>query len=253
MIEWTDDAIVLSARPHGEGAAILQLLTRRHGRHAGLVRGGASRRMRGVLQPGNAVVAHWRARLAEHLGACTVELVQNRWAQWFDDPERLAGLDAICAVSEASLPEREPLEPVHEAATAFLDHLDAELWPALYVRWEIGLLGALGYGLDLSSCAVTGETDELVYVSPRSGRAVSRRGGEPYRDKLLPLPAFLLGKRAPTHADLLDGLELTGQLLRRHVLNPANRDLPPARLRLVDRIRHSSTISMHSDADQEVT
>lgn len=253
MIEWTDDAIVLSARPHGEGSAVLQLLTRTHGRHAGLVRGGGSRRMKGVLQPGNAVAVQWRARLAEHLGSCTVELTRNHWADWLEDADRLCGLDAICAVSEASLPERESHEGVYQGVQAFLRHLGEDLWPALYVRWEIGLLGALGYGLDLASCAVTGASDDLVYVSPRSGRAVSRQGGEPYREKLLPLPAFLLGRRMPTPADVVDGLDLTGHLLRRHVLHPANRDLPASRLRLVDRMQRSATISMNPEAHQEVT
>lgn len=238
-MRWTDDAIVLSARKHGESSTVVHLFTRHHGCHAGLVRGGTGRRMRGVLQPGNDVRATWRARLEEHLGNLSVELVRARAARLLDDPLRLAALSAACAMCEIALPEREAHISVFESLDALLGTLDGEgeTWAAGYVRWELGLLGALGFGLDLSSCAATGRTTELVYVSPRSGRAVSVSAGEPYRDKLLALPGFLLDPLAPATArDLLAGLSLTEHFLVEHLLAPHGVAMPPARTRLVDRL-----------------
>ena len=245
-MDWSDQGIVLSARRHGESAAIVSLLTLAHGRHAGLVRGGSGKRLRGVLQLGNELSASWRARLAEHLGSYTVELLRARAAPLLAQPDRLAALSAAAAVTEAALPEREPHPKIYEAFLALLEALAGEaLWPAVYVRFELGLLAELGFGLDLGSCASTGETEDLAYVSPRSGRAVSAAAGAPYAERLLPLPAFLLGRHeGPLGArDVLDGLRLTGFFLERQVFLPHGRREPAARIRLVERFARTSTTS----------
>ena len=254
-MDWTDDGIVLSARKHGESSAIAQLLTKNHGRHAGLVRGGIGRKLRGVLQPGNQVIGTWRARLAEHLGTFTVEPTRARAAGFLSDSRRLAGLSAACAVAEVVLPEREPHLGAYDGMLALLDGIEhSESWPLMYVQWEAGLLAELGFGLDLSSCARTGAETGLAYVSPRSGRAVSESSAASYRDRLLRLPAFLVargrgvGDSAPTAPEKLqsaiaDGLALTGYFLEQHVLTDRNPALPPARTRLVERISRSTTTS----------
>jgi len=242
-MEWVDEGFVLSARPYGEGSAILHALTRSHGRHAGLVRGGASSRLRGTLQPGNAVDLVWRARLADQLGNYSCELKRSHAAPWFDDQARLAAVGAACAVAEAALPEREPHPAVFDGLGALLGCLDSEAWPAAYVGWELGLLAELGFGLDLAACASTGGNDDLAFVSPRTGRAVSASAGEPWRDRLLPLPGFLIGRGNLTDEAVAAGLDLTGHFLERHVMHPANRALPAARTRLVDCFRRRDTIS----------
>jgi DNA repair protein RecO (recombination protein O) len=236
-LEWSDDAVVLSVRPHGETSAILEALTRSHGRHLGLVRGGASRRTRPVLQPGNTLHLHWRARLNEHLGNFSAELVKARAGDMLDRREALAGLNAFTAVAAAALPEREAHAPVFAAATVLLDAMQDEdfvHWGALYVRWEAGLLDELGFGLDLSRCAATGASENLSYVSPRSGRAVSAGAGAIYKERLFALPAFLLGSQNadPSAADVQAGLKLTGHFLLDRVLEPHGRAMPQARLRL---------------------
>lgn len=240
-MEWTDEAIVLAARPHGESAAVAILLTRDHGRHAGLVRGGLSGRGRGALQPGNLVLATWRARLAEHLGAFSLELAGSHAAELFDDPLRLAGLAAACAVAERGLPEREPHPRVFAGLAALIDAMRdpslGDLWVAAYVRWELGLLADLGFGLDLAACAATGTNDDLAYVSPRTGRAVSLSAGEPYRDRLLALPDFLVGRGGGDGEDLAKGLALTGHFLERHVYHTQGEESPAARGRFVSRFR----------------
>lgn len=242
-MEWSEDGIVLSARKHGESAAIVQLLTRDHGRHAGLVRGGAGRKARGIYQPGNRVAAIWRARLAEHLGNYSCELLASLAAGLLDDPVRLAGLASACALTETVLPEREPHPAVHDGLAALLADLDdaagdgAAAWAQTYVRWELTLLAELGYGLDLSACAATGRNDELAWVSPKSGRAVSLSAGEPYRDRLLPLPSFLLDGGEAGPGEIEQGLALTGHFFARHVFAPHGRRLPAARTRLAARLR----------------
>jgi len=220
-MDFTDDAIVLSARRHGEANLVLSALTREHGRHLGLVKGGASRRQRPLLEIGNLLKVTWRARLEEQLGNFTVEPLGAVAATLLDDPLRLAALSAACAVADVVLPEREPHEDVYRATAALIDAISAATdWPAAYVRWELALLAALGFGLDLSKCAATGETADLVYVSPKTGRAVSRAAGQGYHDRLLPLPLFLIDAAAtPDTADLLAGLRLTGYFLDRHVLH----------------------------------
>lgn len=243
-MEWSEEGIILATRPHGEAAAIIEVLTCGHGRHAGLVRGGNARRLRAVLEPGNQVHVRWRARLADHLGNFTVEPVFNRAAALIGDPLKLAGLTSACAVAQLSLPERAPHPAVYDSLTLLLDMM-AELdeWGALLVRWELGLLETLGFGLDLSKCAATGSPEGLVYVSPRTGRAVSRAAGEPYKDRLLPLPSFLLGAQMaaepPTAREIEDGLALTGFFLSRHLFEPQGKKMPPARYRLRERLGKS--------------
>jgi DNA repair protein RecO (recombination protein O) len=231
-MEWRDRGIVLSARPHGEGGLILQLLTEHHGRHAGLVRAGAGPNRRGLYQPGNLVTAAWRARLAEHLGHFACEPLRATAALYLDDPPRLAALSSACAVLEAALPERQSHPAIHAGAVALIEALAWPYWAAAYVRWEVGLLAALGYGLDLATCAVTGVPDALSHVSPRTGRAVSAGAAEPYRDRLLPLPAFLSGAGEADPAAIQQGLELTGYFLERYVFAATERDMPAARRRL---------------------
>lgn len=243
-MNWSDEGYVLSVRRHGEAAAIVNLLTRAHGRHAGLVRGGMGRRLRGVLQPGNRVAAEWRGRLAEHLGTYTVEALRDHAAGLLSDGDRLAGLTAAAAVTEAALPEREPHETIHDGFAVLLEALaGTRAWPAVYVRFELGLLAELGFGLDLSHCAATGNTEDLTYVSPRSARAVSSEAAAPYKDKLLPLPPFLLNGSVdePSRQDVLDGLRLTGHFLETAVFAPHNRPLPGARERLLERIARHET------------
>jgi DNA repair protein RecO (recombination protein O) len=236
-MEWSDDAVVLSVRAHGESSAILEALTRSHGRHLGLVRGGNSRRLRPVLQPGNAVRLNWRARLSEHLGSFTAELDRARAGALMEGREALIGLNALTAVAGAALPEREAHESVFEVAQILLDAMMEDglaHWGPLYVRWEVGVLEALGFGLDLSACAATGTLDDLRYVSPRSGRAVSGEAGAPYAGRLFALPGFLLGSQNGDVAtgDLAAGLALTGHFLLERVLRPQEKDMPGARLRL---------------------
>ncbi|MEL6677785.1 MAG: DNA repair protein RecO [Pseudomonadota bacterium] len=213
-MEWRDDAILLSARPHGENAAIIEVLTPDHGRHAGVVRGGTSRKMTPHLQPGAQLTVEWRARLEEHIGAFRVEPVRSRAAALMGDRAALATLTAICALVQNAVPEREPIPDLYRYTEALLDRMAEPGWAADYVRWEMFLLEELGYGLDLSECAATGATGDLCYVSPRTGRAVSRAGAGTWADKLLPLPSFLRENVAPTDADIADGLRLTGFFLR---------------------------------------
>jgi DNA repair protein RecO (recombination protein O) len=243
-MEWSDDAIILSVRPHGETSVIVEALSHTHGRHLGLVRGGDSRRSRPTLQPGNGVHLHWRARLAEHLGNYSVELMRARAGEMLESRDRLLGLNAFTSVASVALPEREPHDTVYEAAEILLDAIlteDFTHWAPLFVRWEAGLLEALGFGLDLSQCAATGSLDDLTYVSPKSGRAVSRSAGEPYRDRLFRLPGFLLGSQnaEPSMADIAEGLRLAEYFLLDRVLQPHGRGVPPARLRLNERAGES--------------
>jgi DNA repair protein RecO (recombination protein O) len=237
-MEWNDDSIVLSARKHGESSAIVTLMTREHGRHAGLVRGGSGRRARGIYQPGNRLTARWSARLAEHLGSLSCELTEAVAANLMSDALKLAGLSAACAMAETALPEREPHAPIFEGLSALLGALHETGWPSAYVKWELGLLKELGFGLDLSACAATGVTDNLAYVSPKSARAVSAEAAEPYKKSLLILPPFLLspGAAGPP-GEVVDGLTLTGHFLERHVYGHQSHQLPPARQRLYERLR----------------
>jgi DNA repair protein RecO (recombination protein O) len=233
-MQWTDEGIVLGVRRHGEASAILELMTREHGRHLGLVRGGAGSRMRPVLQPGNVVAVVWRARLDEHLGHYTVEALRLRAAVVFGAAHAVYGVSHVAALVRL-LAERDPHPDIHAALELILDHIEsAEMVAALAVRFELQLLSELGFGLDLSKCAATGTDADLVYVSPRSGRAVSRTAGEPWRDKLLRLPAFLADADAvPSADDIADGFVLTGHFLAAHVLDPRGAALPPERERFI--------------------
>ena len=235
-MQWVDEAIVLGVRRHGEASAILEVMTREHGRHLGLVRGAAGIRLRPVLQPGNRVSVTWRARLDEHLGNYAVEGLDLAAAQFLDASHALYGLAHMAALCRL-LPERDPHPQIHATLEGVLDSLlDARLAGASMARFELQLLSELGFGLDLASCAATGATAELVYVSPKSGRAVSRVAGEPWRDKLMPLPAFLAEDgpaEPPSAADLAGGFEVTGFFLLRHVLEPGGLALPDARASFV--------------------
>lgn len=238
-MEWTDEGIVIAVRAYGETSAILQLITRDHGHHAGVVRGGKSRRLRGILQPGNKVRATWRARLSDHLGVFTVEPLTSRVAVLMTDAAAMDGLSAACAVAVSVLPEREPHTSVFDAFDMLVGSLEEKgVWPALFVRWELGLLQELGFGLDFSACAVTGQANDLTHVSPRSGRAVCAEAAKPYKDKLMPLPPFLLQSRTESisNEDIERGLRITGHFLERRVLAPHGGRLPPARDRLLDRL-----------------
>jgi DNA repair protein RecO (recombination protein O) len=241
-MQWTDEGIVLSVRPHGETAAIAELLTREHGRHLGLVHGGRSRRLRPVLQPGNAVRAVWRARLPENLGVMTVEAETSYAAAAMSDRLALLGLSSACYLARL-LPERDPHPEVYESLREIMAALlEPDVWPVLLVRWELALIGELGFGLDLSRCAASGARGSLRYVSPKSGRTVSAEAGAPYHDKLLPLPPFLAGDDAPpTRADICAGLRLTGYFLEKWVLAPAEMHLPDARLRLLRQMEKAAS------------
>jgi DNA repair protein RecO (recombination protein O) len=236
-MEWADEAIVLSVRPYGETSAIVEALTHLHGRHLGLLHGGASRKARAMLQPGNSLHITWRARLNEHLGSLYAEPLRVRAGALLERRDALIGLNAFAAMAGAVLPEREAHVGVYGAAEVLLDAIaerDFAHWAPLYVRWEAGLLEELGFGLDLSRCAAAGTVDDLIYVSPRSGRAVSREGGQAYADRLLKLPPFLLGSQnaEPSAADIVEGLKLSAYFLLERVLQPHGKDLPQSRVRL---------------------
>jgi DNA repair protein RecO (recombination protein O) len=237
-MQWSDEGFVLGARPHGEGSAVVSLLTREHGRHAGLVRG-ASGRGRALAQPGTRVAAIWRARLADHLGSFTLEALGSDLAVILEDRGRLAALGAACAVADAVLPERHPYPRLHGTFGRLLAAIGdegapgADAWGEAFVRWEVVLLDELGFGLDLGACAVTGTHANLSHVSPRSGRAVSSEAAAPYRDRLLPLPGFLVGGGPADGDSIAQGLRLTGSFLERHAFAPHGRKLPAARHRLL--------------------
>lgn len=237
MPEWTDQAIILSTRPHGESSAIVNLLTADHGRQVGLVRGGQSAKTRGSLQMGNQIDVSWRARLEDHLGTMQIDVQTAPAALILDDALRLAGLASVCAIMQACLPEREPARPVFDATKSVLDMITStELgdgWIGGYVRWELGMLSVAGYALGLERCGVTGESDGLAYVSPRTGVAVTKAGAGIHADRLLCLPAFLGGESQKTfEQDLLDGMQLTGHFLERRVFGLNHQPLPPPRERL---------------------
>lgn len=236
-MEWDDEAIVLSLRRHGEHGGIACLLTRSHGRHAGLVHGAQSKANRAVAQPGNQVRAWWKGRLAEQLGTLRLEVLHAHAGAMLDDPARLNALSAACALAELALPERQPHPGAYAALAALLGALGAESWPSIYVHFEVALLRDLGFGLDLTACAVTGATADLGYVSPKSGRAVARAAAGRWQDKLLALPRFLVEGGEGGTADIHDGLRLTGFFLERHVLGAHHSPMPAARIRLVDRFR----------------
>jgi DNA repair protein RecO (recombination protein O) len=239
-MEWEAPAIVLDARPYGEGGAIVTLFTEAQGRHAGLARGGASRGQQGLWQPGNLVEARWVGRLADQLGNVSGEMVHPAAALAMDDPLALALLASACAIAADALPEREAHPRLFTGLVSLIGHLAGGPEAVLgdYIRWEALLLAELGYGLDLASCAATGSTEELVFVSPKTGRAVSAAAGAPYAERMLPLPAFLRDPaiEADDPEDWIAGLRTTGHFLARDVFGGRHRPMPEARLRLADRV-----------------
>jgi DNA repair protein RecO (recombination protein O) len=236
-MQWTDEGVVLGVRRQGETHVILELMTREHGRHLGLVRGGRGSRMRPVLQPGNQVRATWRARLDEHLGYFHVEALELRTAALFKASHAVFGV-AYLGVLCRLLPERDPHPEIHRTVTEILDRIDDRVVTAVnMVRFELKLLAELGFGLALDRCAVTGEANDLMFVSPKSGRAVSAGAGAPYKDKLLRLPSFLCNEHAtPAAGELADGFRLTGFFLARQVLDPRGKPHSEARGHFLDAV-----------------
>jgi DNA repair protein RecO (recombination protein O) len=233
-MQWTDEGIVIGVRRHGEASAILELMTREHGRHLGMVRGGFGTRMKPILQTGNSVSANWRARLDEHLGNYTVEALRQRASNFFGAPHAIYGVTHLAALMRL-LPERDPHADLYEVFEGILDRLENPVVAApMVARFELQMLTELGFGLDLEQCASTGATDDLIYVSPKSGRAVSRTAGEPWADRMLRLPDFLRdGEREPAGRDLADGFALTGFFLARHVLEPRGLSLTDERAHFI--------------------
>lgn len=232
-MEWQDEGTLISSRLHGETSAIVEVFTARHGRHAGVVRGGASRKVAATLQPGTQVAVQWRARLDDHLGVFTLEPLRSR-AGLMEDRLALAGLNAICAMLRFALPEREPHGVLYDRTQTLLAALAQRDWPADYLRWELALLEELGFALDLSRCAVTGSREDLAFVSPKTGRAVSRTGAGDWVARLLPLPQGMLGQGPVSGLELAQGLAITAHFLGRElsVLHRGHA-LPEARERLV--------------------
>lgn len=244
-MEWAGEGVVLSTRPYGETSAIVEAFTLEHGRWLGLVRGARGRRLAPVVQIGNVVSLEWRARLSEQLGVFVPELLEPYAARVLDDPFALTGAMSLCALSRL-LPERTPHTGLYAGLKHVLAHLvESRIWPALAASWELALLEDLGFGLELDHCAATGVREDLIYVSPKSGQAVCATAGEPYKDKLLPLPAYLRRRApgapvlAPSAQDITNAFTLTGYFLEKRVFAPSGNGLPEARLRLVSYLSHA--------------
>ena len=237
-MQWEDEAILLSARRHGEGALVLQVFTPYHGRHGGLVRGGASRKNRPTYQPGNHLAITWRARLVDQLGSVTAELITPNAALVMDRPVRLAALMSACALVEKALPDRDPHPDLYNLLRQLIDTLTtSSVWATDYVRFELAMLTDLGFGLDLSPDADLVSDADLVYVSPRTGRAVTREKAKGYEDRVLPLPGFLVGRYDDdVNAAVRDGLRLAGHFLELHLFAALDRPVPEARQALVDKL-----------------
>ncbi|NVK15319.1 MAG: DNA repair protein RecO [Rhodobacteraceae bacterium] len=235
-MEWRDHGILLSVRRHGESSAIIDVFTEEHGRHAGVVRGGGSRRMAPILQPGAQLDVTWRARLEDHLGSYQAEPLRSRAAAALSGRLALAGLNTVTALLSFCLPEREPHAGLYTRSEQLLDLLGNEdLWLLAYLRWEMALLEEMGFGLDLSACAVTGSRFGLAYVSPKTGRAVSREGAGDWADRLLPLPPVMLGLGDAEDAEIVQALRTTGHFLEAHLAPSLGNHPPPeARARLLD-------------------
>ncbi|MBN9888645.1 DNA repair protein RecO [Salipiger abyssi] len=241
-MDWRDTGILLSARRHGESSAILEIFTAEHGRHMGVLRGGASRRIAPSLQPGAQLDVTWRARLEDHMGAYTVEPQRSRAATAMSDRLSLAGLNAVVALLAFCLPEREAHPALYARSEQLLDLLgERELWPLAYLRWEMALLEEMGFGLDLSACAVTGINEPLDYVSPRSGRAVSAIGAGDWAARLLPLPPVLRGEGNAPDAEIVTALSTTGYFLEHKLAHELrDRPLPAARALFVERLERQA-------------
>ena len=239
-MEWTSEGVIVSVRKYGENSVIIDTLTPTHGRHLGVVRGGASRKMAATLQPGSQVKLEWRARLEEHLGNFRVEQLESR-SDMFDDRLRLAALSSICSIVTFSFPERMPVAELYNSTLNLMDTLNTGGdWKPLYALWELQVLEEMGFGLDLTSCAVTNVTQDLIYVSPKSGRAVSRKAAGEWKERLLPLPSFLRNKfETANHEDILNSLKTTGHFLSSWLATSlGERKLPEARNRLISRLEN---------------
>ncbi|AEI95358.1 DNA repair protein RecO [Roseobacter litoralis] len=235
-MEWREEGILLSTRRHGESAAIIEVFTPSHGRHAGVVRGGTSRKIAPILQPGAQLDLTWRARLEDHIGSFHVEPVRSRAAAAMGDRLALAGLNAVTALLGFCLPEREAHRALYLETERLLDLLEeGELWPLAYLRWEVQLLHEMGYALELDQCAVTGQRDDLIYVSPKSGRAVSAQGAGDWAERLLPLPPILRGVGGGPDAEIAQAFVTTGYFLTEHLARDlGGKPLPEARARFVE-------------------
>ena len=244
-MEWTDEAIVLGTKRHGEAAVLLEVMTRGHGRHTGLVRGGRSRRMQPVLQPGNSLTVTWRARLENHMGQFTAELITSRAAALMERPLGTYGMQFIAELTRL-LPERDPHPYLYQALGVIVDEFrEGDVAGELMVRYELALLSELGFGLDLSRCAATGSEHDLIYVSPKSGRAVCREAGKPYHDRMLPLPGFLRGQAASNRLgfdELAQGFAISGFFLDRHFYQPTGRSAPDLRESFINAVRRDLTL-----------
>lgn len=241
-MDWRDQGVLLSVRKHGESSAIVEVFTAEHGRHAGVVRGGTSRKIAPILQPGAQLDVSWRARLEDHIGTFSVEPLQSRAAAIMGDRMALAGLNATTALLGFCLPERASYPALYERSITLFDLLGtSEAWPLAYLRWELALLDEMGFGLDLSACAVTGSLEDLAYVSPKTGRAVSAEAAGEWADKLLALPDCLLGHGSGELAGIGEGLATTGYFFKTKLApQMGDRPLPQARQRLVDTIARYS-------------
>ncbi len=238
-MEWRDEGILLSARKHGESSAIIEVFTAAHGRHAGVVRGGTSRKVAPLLQPGAQLDVTWRARLEDHIGSFQVEPLRSRAAAAMGDRLSLAGLNAVTGLLVFCLPEREPHRALYRESERLVDLLGhPDIWPLAYLRWELCLLNEMGYALSLDACAVTGRNEDLVFVSPKSGRAVSRSAAGAWADRLLPLPAVLRGQGTGPDDEVAEGLVTTGYFLRERLAHDLGEtSLPSARDRFVEAFR----------------
>jgi len=236
MINWEDAAVVLGQRKHGETDVIVSALTRDHGRHSGLVKGGVSRKLRGVLEPGTVVSVRWRARLEDHLGNYTCELQHSVSPEVLTSSGRLAALVSMCGLLEIALPEREPHADLYDLFVAVLANLVEEDWAAYYADFERGLLESLGFGLHLEECVATGAKDDLIYVSPKSGCAVCASAGAPYHSKMLPFPDIFRRKGTAKPSDVVAGLSVTGYFLQQHIFDTLKQPFPDAREQLIKRL-----------------
>lgn len=245
-MEFQSQGFITSVRPHGDASAVVSVLTPDKGRYCGYVKGAMAKKYRGVLDSGNAVEFRWFSRLEDNLGSMTVELIKPHASDYMDDAVKLSALQSICAMIDMCLPERENHPAVYEGMRVFIDHLDSDVWAETYVFLEMALLKELGFGLDLLACAATGQidgtgNDQLAYISPKTGRAVSLSAGEPYKDKLLPLPPFLIGRASDDRKDILDGLEVMEYFFTHRVFSQTYQVMPDARLRFIQRF--SKTIA----------
>lgn len=250
MENWQDQGIVLSARAHGENGAVVSLLTEGQGRHAGYVRGAQGSKMRGTLEVGNLVDARWQSRTSDSLGSFTLELSKNHTAHFMQDALKLSALQSACALCDEALPEREAHPGLYHGLNALFDTLESEIWAAAYVMWEIAFLKELGFSLNLKDCAGGGDEANLAYVSPKTGRAVSREAGAPYKERLLHLPDFLKpAGGGGNEEDVWKGLLLTGHFIEHWAFVHHSRGVPEARL--IFTRRFAKTIDTQASASKE--